>query len=446
MPSPIRRLAERLQRSSLASRLAHGAFWSVAGAGILRVFTLAASVVTGRILGKETYGEYGILASTLTTFQAFAGLGLAMTATKFVAELRRRDPARAGRILALSAVVSAGAGLLTAGLLWAFAPWLAAHTLGAPHLGGLLRVASIGVLFATLAGNQAGALAGFEAFRTMARLNAWSGLLGIPITVAGVLIFGLEGAVWAVVLSAAVQWLLTHLALRRLARESGIAVPLGEWWREQSVLWSFSLPALAQGVMVGPVNWIATAVLVNHPGGYAEMGAYSAANQWFAAVLFLPTALCGPVLPVLSERMNGGDAAGARKVLLAAVAMNAVAAIPIAVAGVAFSSRIMGMYGPGFAEAWPTFSLVLATAGVVAIANPIGYVLAASGRLWLGFAMNSGWAAIFLGATVALAGRGAFGIAGARLIAYLAHAVWTVWFALAFLRTRVARATAAPQA
>lgn len=440
VPAPVRRLAERIEGSHLASRLAEGAFWSFAGSALSRAFALAASVVTARFLGKAQYGELGVLVSTLLTFQAFASLGLGMTATKFVSELRAKDPARAGRILAMSAVLSAATGLLATALLWGFAPWLAARTIGAPHLTEPLRIAALGLVFTTMGGAQTGALAGFEAFRTQTQLNVWLGLLGVPVAVIGVWRWGLEGAVWATVVTAALQWALTHVAVRIHARRDRVPVSLSGWWREQRILWTFSLPALAQGVMVGPVSWAAAAILVNQPGGFPEMGVFSAANQWYAAVLFLPNALCGPVLPVLSERVGRGDGPGVRAVLRAAVAMNAAAVIPIVAAGCLGSPWLVRIYGPQFADAWPTFAVVLITAGIVAITNPVGYVLAASERLWLGFLMNSGWAAAFLGATVLLVGWGSLGIAAGRLAAYALHFGWTLWFALRFVRAGLARA------
>src|SRR4029077_16614129 len=128
---------------------------------------------------------------------------------------------------------------------------------------------------------------------------------------------------------AAVQWALTEVAVWRRAAQDGIARDLLGWSSARSVLWSFSLPALAQGIMVSPVTWAATAILVNRPGGYFEMGALSAANQWYGAVMFLPGALGGAVLPVLSERIGAADPAGARKVLRGAVALNAAVVVPI---------------------------------------------------------------------------------------------------------------------
>jgi O-antigen/teichoic acid export membrane protein len=292
----------------------------------------------------------------------------------------------------------------------------------------------MGLVFATLGGAQTGALAGLEAFRTMTAMNVWAGIGGVPIAVAGVWFWGLDGAVWATVATAALQWVLTHVALRAHARQGGIPIRVGGWWRERRILWTFSLPALAQGIMVTPVTWAATAILVNQPHGYLENGALSAANQWFGAVMFLPNAVGGVILPVLSERLGSGDAPGARKVLKMAVALNAGAVIPIVVAGCLASPWIMRAYGPSFAEAWPTLVVVLATSVVVAVTNPVGSVLAAADRLWLGFLMNTGWAAVLLVATILLVRWGALGVASARLVAYLVHAGWTAWFAVRFVR------------
>ena len=434
VPAVVRRMAARIEASPLAYRLAHGVFWSLAGTALARVLALAASVITARILGKLGYGELGVVNSTLLTLQGFASLGLGATATKYVAELRGKDSERAGRILALSATISGASGLLGMAVLWAFADWIAVHMINAPQLAGLLRIAAFGLVFTTLNGAQVGALAGFEAFRTLTWLNMWSGLIGVPLAVAGVLFWGLQGAVWATVATTAVQWGLSHFAVRGEARAHGIRLGAPGWWREQRVLWTFSLPALAQGLMVGPVNWAAAAILVNQPRGYPEMGVLSVANQWFGAVMFLPMALGGAVLPVLLERVGQGDALGARKVLGAAVAMNTAVVVPIVAAASLLSPWIMEMYGKEFGAAWHTLVVVLLTAGLVAATTPVGNLFAAADRLWLAFLMNSGWAALFLGSTTFLVKWGALGVASARLFAYVIHVGWTVWFALSFVR------------
>lgn len=435
LPAFVRHTATRIEGSNIASRLAHGAFWSLAGAALSRLLTLAGSVVTARILdNKKIFGELGLLNNTLAMLQAFAGLGLGLTATRFVAEYREKDPARASRILALTSMIGAGTGLTAAVLLWIFAPWLAERTINAPELAGPLRLAALGVVFTTMTGVQSGVLAGFESFRNITRLGVYSGLVTLPLTVMGVWFWGLEGAVGATVISSAVTWFLYHLAVRANARRYGIPIGIRGWNQEQRVLWTFSVPALVAGLMVTPVMWAASAMLVNQPGGYSEMGSLNAANQWYGAVMFLPGALGGAVLPVLSERVGLGDSEGSRKVLRTALRMNVAVVAPIILLGCLASPIIMSLYGDEFVASWSTLTVVLLTAGVVAATNPVGYILTAADRLWLAFVMNAGWAAVLLAATYALVKFGALGVASARLLAYVVHATWTIWYAYYFLR------------
>src|SRR5262249_28064949 len=126
LPSVWRRYAARLQGTEVGARLARGAFWSLVGSLGVRGMTLLATVVVVRLLGKEGYGELSVIQSTLGMFEVLAGLGMGLTATKYVAELRQRDPLRAGRVIALSCFAAAAAGLLLASAVAVAAPWLAA--------------------------------------------------------------------------------------------------------------------------------------------------------------------------------------------------------------------------------------------------------------------------------------------------------------------------------
>lgn len=428
---------DRLQRAPLAQRVARGAFWSLVGTALSRVLGLAATVVTARVLGKEQFGALGVLTSTIGLFQVFAGFGIGATSTKFVAELRVKDPGRAGRILALSGVLSANFGVFAALLLYTISPWLSVHFLKAPLLVNPMRIASVGLFFSTMGGAQGGALAGFEAFRTIATTNAIAALTGVPLAVVGVYYFGLSGAVAATVLTSAIQWILTHIELRRHARRAKIYLGVTGWTKELQVLWSFSLPALIAGALVAPVNWISTALLVNAKNGFAEMGAFNAANQWFGAIMLLPSIMGSSLLPVLSERLGEGDRDSAARILRTLMLLNTVVVLPVGIALSLASGPLMGLYGTAFEHGWPTMVAALATASLLAVVTPAGVLLVASNKLWLGFLMNAGWAVVFISTTVLFTrwGWGAFGVALARLLAYGVHAAWTTWYALAVVRS-----------
>jgi O-antigen/teichoic acid export membrane protein len=426
--------AERIEASPIGYRLARGAFWSLTGAVISRGLTLASSILVARILGKVGFGELGIIQSTVGMFATFAGFGLGLTATKYVAEFKQKDPVRAGRILALSTSVTIATSAIAALMFLALAPWLASRTLAAPQLTGLLRISSIMLFLGAVTGAQGGALAGFEAFRRIAWVNLASGLAAFPLMVGGAYAGGLDGALWGLVASYGVNWALNQWAVRREAARAGVPIALAGAHQELGKVWAFSFPALLASVMVGPVNWFCNAILVNQPNGYAEMGIFSAANQWFGALLFLPGVLGQVVLPALSERVGASDMANSAKVIRVSIVVNLATVLPLVLALSLASVWVMGLYGQSFKTGWLTLVLVLFTAGLLAVQQPVGQMIAAAGRMWLGFAMNIGWALVFVLLTLTWASKGAAGMAAARLVAYGAHAVWTFGWASHALR------------
>ena len=427
---------EKLKASPLGYRLAKGAFWSLAGSGISRGLGLAASILVARMMGKANYGELGIIQSTVGMFGTFAGFGLGVTATKYVAELKVKDPLRAGRIIGLSSLVSWITGGAMSVALFILSPWLATHTLAAPHLSGLLRVGSLLLLLSAINGAQTGALAGFEAFKSIARINLISGFATFPLMVGGVWWAGVPGAVMALVLSLALNCLLNFFGLRAESARAGVPLSYLGVGKEWDVLWRFSLPAVGSGIFVGPIYWVGNTMMVNSPGGYAQMGIFNAANQWFGALLFLPTMLGQAALPVFAECLGQGDHAKSREVLRFYIRLNAIVVGPVVLFGCLASPWIMASYGPGFGEAWPTLAVVFGTAALVAIQNPVGQIITASGRMWIGTLMNAGWATCFIFLTWIFIQRGAFGFSSARLGAYLIHATWTFAYALFLLRRK----------
>ena len=142
------------------------------------------------------------------------------------------------------------------------------------------------------------------------------------------------------------------------------------------------------------------------------------------------------LLPLLSDRFGDGDNKGSASVLGFMLRLNAIIVVPVVLGMSLFSPYIMRMYGAAYAHAWPMLIVVMVTAGLFAILMPVGDVIAASGKMWLGCTMNAGWALIFIASTYLMVAdkMGAFGLASARLIAYGIHAIWTFWFAFRLIR------------
>jgi O-antigen/teichoic acid export membrane protein len=436
MPPVVRVRFEQLQQSPVGRRLATGAFWSTVGEVGPRMLTMVASFVMARALGRVSFGELGIIQSTIGMFATLSGFGLGMTATKYVAQFKSTQPERAGKVIGVASIVS----LITGGALMLvmilIGPWLASATLASAHLGPRLQMASLLLLLGAISGAQTGALTGFEAFRRLAAINVWTAVATFPLMIGGTLLWGLDGAIWGLIASRGVNCVLAQHALYAEARLARVPITHTHLSGEWNVLGTYSAPAVLSGLLVMVVYWVSNALLVNTPGGYAQMGLFNAANQWFNVLILLPTLLGQAAFPVLSEGFGSGAASRAGKVMKFAMGVNAAAIVPVAAIGSLASPLIMAAYGPQFRDAWPILIIVLATAVLFGVQTPIGHVIAASGRMWLGSAMNFAWGAVFIVLTWALLGRGAFGLALARLLAYVAHSTWTFAFALILVRQR----------
>jgi O-antigen/teichoic acid export membrane protein len=436
-PAILKPVLAKIESSPVGYRLAKGTFWSLAGAAISRGMMLVASIFVARILSKTGFGELGMIQSTVGMFGVFAGFGLGLTATKYVAEFRRADPERTGRIIGLSGIIAMGTGGFMAICLFFFAPWLAVHTINAPHLAGKLQIGTLILFISALNGAQTGALSGFEAFKKIAYVNLLAGLISLPLLVGGAYLGGLTGAVWALVINLGLNWLLNHLALRKEMRFFGISFTYKNCSREMPVLWGFSLPLVLSGAIVGPANWMSNAILVNHHNGYNEMGVLNAANQWYNVIITLPVLIGNVVLPVLSERFGQKDAKQFLKTMFLSIKLNTLIVLPIILLAGFVSPYIMSLYGTDFIDNWPTLVFSLLSAGLFAIETPVGQIITATGKMWVGFAMNVGWTIVFILGTFLLVETGSLGLAMSRFYSYLIHGLWVIMFVIWLVRNRL---------
>ena len=194
LPRSVQEFLERHTTSPLAVRLIHGSLWSIGGSMAARLLALLSAVLVARILGKAIYGELGIVQSTIGMFGALAGFGMSTASSKFVAEFRHTDPARAGRVVALSSVVSWSSGIVLAALLFVSAPRLADGSLASPELAPYIQLGTLLLLLNTVNGAQIGVLCGFEAFRAVSWINGLIGVLGLPFIVGGALLSSCGGS------------------------------------------------------------------------------------------------------------------------------------------------------------------------------------------------------------------------------------------------------------
>ena len=432
--SRLKPWSRRLRTSPLGYRLAAGAFWSLGGALSSRALALLSTILVARILGARGFGELSMLQGTVGLFGTVAGFGLGMSSTKYVAELRRADPPRAGRIITLAALTSWATGAVIGLTLALAAPWVADRTLAAPQLAGLLRLGALLLLLNAVNGAQTGALAGFESFKTIAALNLIAGLCSFPVILLGAWRFGLPGALCALVASAALNCLLTSAALRAEARRHAIPLTARGAWREWPVFLRFNLPGVLNSVLMAFSAWACGAFLAHQPGGYAGLGVLNAAKRVQQLPEALITTALAPMLPVLSEAFARNDDAAARKTVTLAFFIAVLLTLPFALVQIGAPWLTLLPYGATYQGGQPVVQWVILGSIASALLWPLGNIIISLGRMWFAFALILLYTVLFLGlGWLLIPAYGAAGYAAASAAAFILGNIPCVLFLYARL-------------
>jgi O-antigen/teichoic acid export membrane protein len=356
-------------------------FWSIFGNAAGSSLALIAGIIVARFLGKDIYGEYGMIKSTLVNVAIFSTFGLGITATKFIAEAKNRQHTR--KIVFASTKITLVTSILFALLLFVFSKQIAAY-LNAEHLWLALRIFAVNIVFNAVSTVQIGILAGFKAFKQIAINNGITGVATFILSVVLTYYWNIEGALSALLVATLLACVLNNVVVRRKL----CAYPHSEECSDSIVkqLFRFSFPvALQEGVHALTV-WLQMVLLIKLTN-YGEAGLFSAAHQWVMVVLFIPGVLKNVALSHLSGVND--DAVEHKKVFNRIVRINFIATLIPCLLVFAFSGFIAAFYGESFAR----LPLVLSIAVFSAVFMSAQYVYIqrymSINKIWTNFCLST---------------------------------------------------------
>lgn len=321
------------------SFLLKDSFWSVFGNGVGNFLLLMAGVIIARFLGKDLYGEYGMVKTTMFYIAGFASFGLSYSSTKYIAEHILERPEKVNDIVISCLKISSGFSVLLCLILILLSDEIASFV-DEPALASPFRYLGIIIITRSVANTLNGLLGGFKKYKEIGINSIISG--------AGLLIFGavftyfwgIIGSFSALLVS---QLILCTLNTIALYKESKKYPKANESCTLEII--TFSLPIAIQELFYAICNWGVMLVLTKY-ASLGDVGIYSAASQWYAVVLFIPNLLSNVVLSYLSgENKNKQQYSNLFKKMLL---INIVCAIiPFAIVAV-FSDLIASFYGSDF--------------------------------------------------------------------------------------------------
>jgi O-antigen/teichoic acid export membrane protein len=372
----------RAGQSGLLTRLYAGSARNLVGTVFNQGSTFALNFVAAHALGLLRFGEFMIVQATLTTAGNLGQFATGYTATKYIAEFRTRDRARASRILGLCAAASAVTGCFAAVALFLAAPSLAARAFNAPSLSTPLMIAAPAVMFIIMNGFRTGALGGLESYGALARVGVISGIAYLVLGSAGAFLAGVNGALAGVAASAIVQWIVLGRLLTEESARRGLATVYDHPWRERDLLIRFALPASLSGFVTLPALWLASTILVSQPGGLEQMALFGAANTYRVAVLFLPNTVNVVGMSLLNNQRGAGDDAY-RRVFWWNLATTAGLAVAAAAAVTITGKWLLEAFGRSFENGYGTLLVLMVAAIIEAITMAFYQVVQSQAKLWL---------------------------------------------------------------
>ena len=331
-------ISKKLKNSSLFK----DSFWALFGSAFGQGLSLIAGIVVARFLGKDIYGEYGMIKSTLLNIAIFSTFGLGYTATKFIAESKNRDKQQVRQITLGSINITIVTSSFFAFILFIFSKQIAIY-LNAEHLSLSLRIFAITVIFNALTTVQIGILAGFNEFKSIAKNKIIVGVITFVSSVVLTYYWDIEGALSALLFANLVNCILNNIVVRKqlylyphTEQLSGIIIKR---------LLLFSLPITLQEGIYSITTWF-TVVLLAKLSNYGEIGLYSAAQQWSAIILFIPGVLRNVALSHLAG--TNDNEVQHRKIFKRIILVNFLSTLIPCLIVFVFSGFISSFYGESF--------------------------------------------------------------------------------------------------
>lgn len=409
-------------REAVGRRYAKAALHTGAAGVASRALGGLAPIILARYLGPAQYGVYTLILSLVGIVAGVAHLGQNTALQKFLPEYFVKDPARGGMILADTMVLVSGILAIVCTAFYFLSNWMASAVYHQAALAPVFRFSALLVFFLSLFNLASSAVAGLQDFTSYVKAMVIRSTGFLALAWAGVILFGLYGALGGQLLAAVLglTFLLTAGAEATRRRFSGMVRPAFS----RSVLaeiFSFSFPAFLSGVLVAPAYWWANTLLARD-SSFTQVGLFGVAFALAQLILVIPSSLSIPAVSFLSETYAYAETGNFCKLVGVNVRLIWALTLPLALGCALFAPWIVKLaFGAAYFPATSLVPWMCFAALLMAINSVIGNAIAGSGRMWHGLAINVFWLALFVIAGVFLVpGHGAEGLAVAFVVSYLA--------------------------
>lgn len=371
-------LVEKIQRNSLAK----DAFWAMIGSVLGKGLSLLAGILVARFLGKELFGQYGIIKNTLVNVAVFSTLGLGYTGTRYISKCYHERQEDVFDIIKIIYRVSLCTSVIMAILVIIFSQQVAIF-IKAPEMDGALRLTGIIVVLNAIVTSQIGVLSGFKEFKEIAKNNTLTGIVTFLTSAFFSYLWALDGALLALLFSIAFNLIVNQNSIRKIEkriRQMNLSKSISPVTMKEIIL--FSIPIALQESMYTVVHFLGSFLLITY-GGYGELGIFSAAGQWASVLLFIP----GVFKNVILAHFSSSEAKTVLRKRMMFV--NGITTFLPWMILLFLSKLIANSYGTSFDNLHIVLSVSCLASVFSSISSVIVYELISRGKNWLMFGVRA---------------------------------------------------------
>ncbi len=185
-------------------------FWSLFGNTIFKGLSLFAGIIVARFLGKDVFGEFSLIKSTIVAMALLMTFGFGYTATKFAADLKNNKPQYLYAVFLFIHKIVICFSAFASLLVFLFSNEIAVQILGNISFSNNLKLVSLLVLLNSLNNYYIGFLSGLGLFKKMAKVNVLIGVFTFFTSLSLAYFFDLTGALIALLIAQGLNVLVNY--------------------------------------------------------------------------------------------------------------------------------------------------------------------------------------------------------------------------------------------
>tara|TARA_B100001057_G_C22838677_1_gene946178 strand:- start:417 stop:1727 length:1311 start_codon:yes stop_codon:yes gene_type:complete len=284
-----------------SDNLINDSFWAILGSLIYKGLAFISGLIIINYLGKTDFGKFSIIKATIVAISTFFALGFNYVSTKFIAQSISKNTEDVYDICRFTGLISMFLAIFSMIIVFIFGNDIF-YSLTEIDDNQLSKSLFSPFVFIFIICNWTiGVLSGLGAYKVQAFNNIITGILSFFITLIFTYIYGYDGAFLALFFTYLINLVLNLLILKKelkpFKNNSAIKKNL-----RKSIL-KFSIPLSLQEMIYPIFIWgVNYSILIN--SSHSALGLFSAALQWNAIVIVIPSMLKNVILSNLSSKLD----------------------------------------------------------------------------------------------------------------------------------------------